>query len=427
MKRHKSTGNCGSCGILEKIFIYCKIGVHVLWKYRSRFSIQFMYHASVLLFSFWHNKLIKLQNGTYKLHLYIPAYPTRAFFKSVEDKLIHNPPRPITIVYSVTKACTFKCSHCYQRKDKGVDIPLDLKLKTIKDIGECGVTYINIEGGDAFLKFDELCAILDYLDDSMEVWINTTGANVTKEKLQTLKDKGCCGLMVSIHNDKPQKHDEFVGIEGAYDMAVQTLKWCYEVGLGSAINTVLEKDKIEDGSFLGIMELAKDLNCNFVQLIHPKRAGLWLNNKELATNDKLTIDYVLKAHKYYNNAFRQNYPALPAQVEEEQPSKFGCTSGGIDRFYIGASGEVQPCEFLNISFGNVKDEDFKVIFERMRSYFKTPCEHWLCTTQAQAIDELMKKYNLTQTPIPYEYTKELVENWNRGNSTKLYKKMGLYQ
>ena len=423
MKKH----NTGSCGIIEKIFIYCKIGLHVLWKYRKRFSIPFVYRASVLLFSFWHNKLIKLQNGTYKLHLYIPAYPTRAFFKSVEDKLIHNPPRPVTIVYSITKACTFKCPHCYQRKDKGADIPLDLILKTIKNIGDAGVTYLNIEGGDAFLKFDELCAILDHLDDSMEVWVNTTGANVSKEKLQTLKNKGCCGLMVSIHSDKPQKHDEFVGVDGAYDMAVQTLKWCYEIGLGSAINAVLEKDQIEDGSFHGIMELSKDLNCNFVQLIHPKRAGLWLNNKELETSDKLTINFVLKSHNYYNNSFRKNYPALIAQVKEEQPSKFGCTSGGIDRFYIGASGEVQPCEFLNISFGNVKNEDFNVIFERMRSYFKMPCENWLCTTQAQAIDELMKKYKLTQTPIPYEYAKELVESWDRGKPTKLYKKMGLYK
>ena len=39
----------------------------------------------------------------------------------------------------------------------------------------------------------------------------------------------------------------------------------------------------------------------------------------------------------------------------------------------------------------------------------------------------MKKYKLTQTPIPYEYAKELVESWDRGKPTKLYKKMGLYQ
>ncbi|MBQ9245894.1 radical SAM protein [bacterium] len=419
--------NNGSCSIFVKTFMYLKIGLHVIIKYRKHFSPSFVYHAAILLFSFWHNKMIKLANGTYKLHLYIPAYPTRAFFKSVEDKLIENPPRPITIVYSVTKACTYKCGHCYQRKDKGADIPKDLMLKTIKDITDAGVTFLNIEGGDAFLRFDDLCAILDSIDDSVEVWINTTGANVTKEKLLILKEKGCYGYMVSLHGDTKEKHDSFVGIDGAFEQAINTLKLCHELGIGAAINTVLEQEKINDGSFIRLMDIAKDLKVNFVQLIHPKRAGLWLGNDNLADGDKNTIEYVLKAHKYYNNSFRSKYPALPAQVEEEHPNKFGCTAGGVDRFYIGASGEVQPCEFLNISFGNIKEESFAVIFARMREYFKVPCQDWLCTTQAGAISDLMKKYNLDKTPIPFEYTQELLKEWNRGEKTKLYKKLGLYQ
>ena len=423
MQKHSN----GSCSIFTKTFMYLKIGLHVLIKYRDHFSPAFVYHAATLLFSFWHNKMIKLSNGTYKLHLYIPAFPTRAFFKSVEDKLISNPPKPITIVYSVTKACTYKCCHCYQRKDKGADLSLETMLKTVKDIVDTGVTFLNIEGGDAFLRFDELCAILDSVDDSVEVWINTTGANVTKEKLLILKEKGCCGYMVSLHGDTKEKHDKFVGIDGAYEQAINTLKLCNELGIGTAINTVLEQEKINDGSFVRLMNIAKDLQVNFVQLIHPKRAGLWLDNGNLADGDKMTIEYVLKAHKYYNNSFRKAYPALPAQVEEEHPNKFGCTAGGVDRFYIGASGEVQPCEFLNISFGNIKDESFAIIFSRMREAFKVPCENWLCTTQAQAINNLMKKYNIDKTPIPYEYTKELLKEWNKGNKTKLYKKLGLYQ
>ena len=423
----KMKKDCGGVGIFKKILIYLVIGIHVLAKYRKHLSIPFIYKASILLFSFWHNKLIKLQNGTYKLHLYLPAYPTKAFFKSVEDKLICTPPLPITIVYSITKACTFKCLHCYQRKDKGEDIELNLVLKTIKDIQDAGVAFLNIEGGDAFLKFDTLSKILDSLDDSMEVWVNTTGANVTKEKLQILKDKGMCGLMVSIHNTTPKKHDNFVNVDGAYNMAISTLNWCKEIGLSSAINTVLENDKIKNNELSKIMELAKNLCVNFVQVIHPKRAGLWLSNEELSKNDNLTIDYVLRAHKYYNSSFKKGYPALPAQVEEEQPHKFGCTAGGIDRFYIGASGEVQPCEFLNISFGNVKEEEFNVIFNRMRKAFSTPRQDWLCQNLSSKIYNIMKEHNITKTPIPYEYTKKLLENMEKGEPTKLYKKLGIYK
>jgi MoaA/NifB/PqqE/SkfB family radical SAM enzyme len=411
---------------ISKILVYLRIGANVLFKYRKHLSIKFLYSAATLLLAFYHNKLIKL-NNVYKLHLYLPAYPTRAFFKAVEDKLLSNPPKPVTIVYSTTKACTYKCQHCYQKLDKGVDLPLDLIKKTIQAISDAGVCFLNIEGGDAFLRFNELCAILDTVDDTVEIWVNTTGANVSREKLLILKEKGLCGLMVSIHSPSAEEHDKFVGVEGAFELAKQTLRICDEIDLGSAINTVLEYEKIQKNKLPEIMDLAKELKCGFVQLIHPKRAGMWLKNDALNKEDEAIKKYVEKVHKYYNGFRTTDYPALPAQAEEEHTEKFGCTSGGIDRFYIGASGEVQPCEFLNISFGNVKDEDFEIIFRRMREYFKTPCEDWLCATQSGAIYELMAKHNLEKLPIPYEYTKELVESWDRGKPTNLYKKMGLYQ
>ena len=52
---------------------------------------------------------------------------------------------------------------------------------------------------------------------------------------------------------------------------------------------------------------------------------------------------------------------------------------------MGADGEVQPCEFLNVSFGNVRDEPFETILRRMREHLHTPSTDWLCCTQAETI------------------------------------------
>ena len=99
----------------------------------------------------------------------------------------------------------------------------------------------------------------------------------------------------------------------------------------------------------------------------------------------------------------------------------------MDRFYVGADGEVQPCEFLNISFGNVAEEGFPKILERMRRHFATPRTDWLCVTQAEAIDGIIRDKALTRTPVPWEHTRELVEGWDRGEQTPLYRKLGLYR
>lgn len=407
-----------------KFFIYAKIALHVLWRCRSRLSPGFVLRAARMLSAFYDNKVIRL-NGKYKLHIYLPAYPTPAFFKAVENKLVSKPPRPVSMVWGITKACTYRCPHCYQRLDGGGDLGSEKILETLKNITDAGVCFLNIEGGDAFLRFGDLCEIMDALNDETEVWINTTGANVTREKLQILKSKGVCGLMVSMHSPYAEEHDAFVGCAGAFEAAKNTLAMCGEVGLGSAINTVLTYEDIRAGHLPKIMELANELKCGFVQLIHPKRAGRWLDNRELDGKDAEIRAYMEKAHRHYNAL--PGGPALPAQAQEEHPDKFGCTCGGIDRFYIGAGGEVQPCEFLNISFGNLKEEPFGIIFERMRAAFKVPCEEWLCETKAEKTAEYMRANNITATPLPRDHTLKLVENWKRGTPTRLYKKLGIYE
>ena len=175
------------------------------------------------------------------------------------------------------------------------------------------------------------------------------------------------------------------------------------------------------------MELARKCNCDFVQLIHPKPAGKWLScHKEIEQSEKV-VKYVMDKHIEYNSSNFNGYPSLAAQVFEERSLGLGCTAGGVDRFYVNAAGEVQPCEFLNISFGNIKEEKFGVIFNRMRNYFAEPCEQWLCCRQAEAIQRALIDSGQNETPLKWQYTQKLVASWDRGRKTRLYKKLGIYK
>ena len=89
------------------------------------------------------------------------------------------------------------------------------------------------------------------------------------------------------------------------------------------------------------------------------------------------------------------YPAITAQVVEEDEEHYGCAGGGTERFYINAKGDVQPCEFLNISFGNVKEESFSDIYSRMRDVFKTPGTNWLCDKYSSSVNDNFKLSRIT--------------------------------
>ncbi|MBU0754896.1 MAG: radical SAM protein, partial [Planctomycetes bacterium] len=397
-----------------KAVIYLRIASHVIFRYALRPSFfktpvdyfRFLRRAATLLLIFRHNKVVRVFNG-YKLHLYLPAYPSPAFFHALESKLLKTPPGPTTVVYSMTKACSYHCPHCYQARDGGRDLDETILLDTARKLVDKGVAMFDIEGGEPFLRFKRLLNLVKALDDRCEIWINTNGAHMEPGMLENLKEAGLFGIMVSIHSPDPSKHDAFTGVPGSFDAAVKILKTCRSMNRVAAFNSVPTQEEIEQGGLDALMDLARELDCQYVQLIHPKPAGKWMGRENGMQREKEIINEIRKAHLDYNSLRKPDHPSLAAQAFEEGEKVLGCTAGAVDRFYLNAYGEVQPCEFLNISFGNVKDEPFETIYDRMRSYFKIPCSNWLCCTQAQAISKFMAKHDIQRTPLPWEFSREL--------------------
>ena len=192
---------------------------------------------------------------------------------------MRKPPGPATVVYSMTKTCSYKCPHCYQSNDAGKDVSLEKLIETAIKMRDAGVAMFDIEGGEPFLKFERLKALLAAFDDRSETWVNTSGAFLNRERLATLKDCGLFGLMVSIHSPVVSEHDRFTGVDGSFQAACQAVRLCKELGLIVAINSVLTRDQLENGQLDQLMELGKELGSNFVQLIHPKPSGKWLGHE----------------------------------------------------------------------------------------------------------------------------------------------------
>ncbi len=413
----------------KKHFLNFKIKITVFFYFLPKVFIgkisikKFILFLKKLLFflsKLQHNKFVKIGKFS-RLGLYIPGFASKAFFTVCKKFLTFNEKLPnTTALISITSSCRFNCEHCYQKYDLGKDIDINLLIPVIKYLQNLGVAFFNIEGGDPFLKFERLKKVCEAIDSRSEIWVNSTGDGVNIEKLKILKKLNITAIMFSLHSPISDKLNQFMKSDLAWKKMAEGIKMCHEIGIPIAFNTCLKKDDFKNGLFDEIMEKTMNFGASIIQLIKPKSAGGWLKSTEPQFS-KDDLDFIKQKVHFYNQ--KKDFPSISAQIIEEDKNMFGCTAGGTDRFYINAKGDVQPCEFLNISYGNIQEEKFSLIYERMRKSFEIPGECWLCEKYSKDILKIFEENQLKSFPLNSNLSKEIYSNWNRGNYTELYKKI----
>lgn len=370
------------------------------------------------------NKFIRTSLGV-KINLYVPSFPQKAFFNACRKVMEFNEKMPsITVLMSVTSACRYHCEHCYQKHDKGKDVDINLLVATARRLQDKGVSFFNIEGGEPFLQYERLKTLCETIDDRSEILINSTGDGITYERLMELKRRGnLLGIMFSLHTFEPERLNAFMKSDNAWQNLRNGIELCHKAGIDVTFNSCITREDYYNGNFEKVMETAKNFGATIIQFIKPKPAGGWLESgvEKFSQDD---LDLIRKKMIDYNTLPEYNdFPSIAAMIIDEDKDHFGCTAGGTDRFYINAKGDVQPCEFLNISFGNIAEENFEEIYKRMRKVFDVPGTCWLCEKHAARIAEILKDSVDKTLPLSPAQSGEIVANIEKGPVPDFYDKV----
>ncbi len=285
------------------------------------------------------------------------------------------------VAWEITRRCNLSCIHCRASSEKGPyegELSTEKGKKLLEEIAAFSKPVIILTGGEPLLREDlyELAAYGDLL--GLRMVLATNGTLVTEKSAKQMLEAGIQRVSISLDGPDAGSHDAFRQVPGAFAGSLAGIEILKNAGMEFQINTTITSANRHQLSTL--MDLAVSLGAvaHHIFLLVPTGRGRDLAGQAISPQDyedtlqdfysaSLTSPLLLKATcaPHYYRILRQKgasgkppaegYSALQAVTR-------GCL-GGISFCFISHTGQVQPCGYLELNCGDVREAGFETIWK----------------------------------------------------------------
>lgn len=323
-----------------------------------------------------HEKIVE-HGGKFIVSSFFPPIPTKAFFRVFENYINDTPFQdfancmrraPTSVHIALTNKCMYSCKHCCNRFKGKNEMSTSEILDLISQLQDMGTALFGFTGGEPLLRKD-LIEIIKAVDDRSVTILLTTGYGLDREKAKELKRARLFSTLISLDSSKEEVHDENRGYSGAYEIALKAIRNSLEARLYTMIATVATNENLGNGDMENLFKLGKELGVHEIRVgdMIPTGNLINLSPEDLLSQESREI--LKELHLKYNK--KKDYPKISVFSYIESGEIFGCTAG-VFHSYIDAEGNLYPCDFVPISFGNVRDKPIKELWQKMRETIRHP-------------------------------------------------------
>jgi MoaA/NifB/PqqE/SkfB family radical SAM enzyme/2-polyprenyl-3-methyl-5-hydroxy-6-metoxy-1,4-benzoquinol methylase len=273
------------------------------------------------------------------------------------------------VVFASSYVCNFNCTHCYANRFRDTGLPplsLDEKAAVIKECLDLGAISFDFVGGEIGISSDIDRLLTICKPHKTHISLASNGWDLSREKIRNLKNKGIDKISISIDSGSPEEHDKFRRKNGSYNRCLEAIYNIRKEGLTPVIITCVSHGDTKKETFQRLINYAIE---NKVELVFSVAIpfGQWENNMSILCDEE-DIKYMREMHEKHHFITRDCYENL---------GSWGCPAAK-QIIYISEYGDVMPCPFTHISFGNVKYESIRNIRERMLKIPELKEYHSVC-------------------------------------------------
>ena len=261
---------------------------------------------------------------------------------------------------SLTDRCQCRCGHCFASTQQ--PLPEEDELETLRikalidDLSKMGVPEVCFSGGEPLLRHDILEIVSYAHSRGLVARLITNGILLNEQMVANLKHAGLNWCSLSIDSPKSAAHDAFRRYPGCYDKVIEGLKLLVKYKIPCSIITVARKELLNSGELEEIVQIGKRIGVTVVRINFPVPIGRFINqeNQTLNFEEREKVRELLR----YGN------------VVMEAPSEGTKCTAAVTKVNILPNGNVTPCVFVPLSYGNIRENSFSEIWNSMAEYSK---------------------------------------------------------
>jgi heme b synthase len=285
------------------------------------------------------------------------------------------------VAWELTRGCNLACVHCRASANEGPysgELSTEECFKVMDGIASFSKPVIILTGGEPLLRVDIFDLARYGSEKGFRMVMATNGTLITQERVEKMKASGIQRISVSLDGPTSETHDAFRKVKGAFEGSLRGIEMAKKGGLEFQINTTVTQRNLH---FIAeILDLARSLGAvaHHLFLLVPTGRGKGLKDQEISALDyekilhwfyeqREHVPLQLKATcaPHYYRILRQRAKKEGKKVIQKEfgldATTRGCL-GGISFCFISHVGQVQPCGYLELNCGNVREKSFQEIW-----------------------------------------------------------------
>ena len=290
---------------------------------------------------------------------------------------------PRIIFWELTEGCNLKCIHCRataQPQRSPDELSTEQAFKVIDELADLSNPLLILTGGEPLYRPD-FFDIAEYAcQKGLTVAMASNGTLITEPIAKKIKQVGIKRVAISFDGPFSSIHDQFRGLEGSFEQALQGAQNVKKQGLQLQFNTTITKHNVDYIENMITFSKENEVDALHLFMLVPVGCGVQIVESNMLSSKKYEevlewfyersreVDFEIRATcaPHYYRIMRQKAKEKGERITVQSHGMAAVTKGclaGTGVCFISHKGDIRPCGYLPVTAGSILNQSFKDIWK----------------------------------------------------------------